>query len=159
MLFAADVADPATLASWAAAGREAMDGYGEVHVVTRGHLPAEPVDGVMADMRSEAHHRYGVRRPSLYLVRPDKYVAHRGDSIDPAPVRDCFRAAGGPVARGPSGEAPGHPDRAGAPTCPFVRTGPGRGPRGPRRNTLGNDSSDAEYRPGPSRCTGCWTVR
>ncbi|WP_150240454.1 FAD-dependent monooxygenase [Nocardiopsis quinghaiensis] len=92
VLFAADVADPAALASWAAAGREAVDGYGQVHVVTRGHLPAEPVDGAMADVRSEAHNRYGVRRPSLYLVRPDKYVAHRADGTDLTGVRDYFRA-------------------------------------------------------------------
>ncbi|GAB2512961.1 FAD-dependent monooxygenase [Nocardiopsis aegyptia] len=92
VLFAADVADPAVLRSWADAGRAAMGGYGRVHVVVRGHLPAEPVEGVVADLRGEAHNRYGVRRPSLYLVRPDKYVGYRADGIDTAPVRDYFRA-------------------------------------------------------------------
>ncbi|GGP06030.1 hypothetical protein LDL08_18205 [Nonomuraea glycinis] len=59
---------------------------------SRGHLPHDLMDGVFADLRSEAHNRYGVRRPSLYLIRPDKYVGFRGDSLDFARVTDYFRA-------------------------------------------------------------------
>jgi 2-polyprenyl-6-methoxyphenol hydroxylase-like FAD-dependent oxidoreductase len=92
VLFAADMIDSASLEAWAAAGRKAVGDHGQVHVVTRGHLPSEPVDGAMADRRGEAHNRYGVRRPSLYLVRPDKYVAYRADDTDLAPVYDYFQA-------------------------------------------------------------------
>ncbi|WP_049561996.1 hypothetical protein [Nonomuraea sp. SBT364] len=94
VLFAADTTDSATLAAWQASAHEAMAGHGEVHVITRGHLPHDPMDGVFADLRSQAHNRYGVRRPSLYLIRPDKYVGYRGDSVDFAPVSDYFRALG-----------------------------------------------------------------
>ncbi|MDP4511565.1 FAD-dependent monooxygenase [Nonomuraea turcica] len=92
LLFAADTTDSATLAAWQATAREAMARHGEVHVITRGHLPHDPMDGIFADLRSEAHNRYGVRRPSLYMIRPDKYVGYRGDSVDFAPVGDYFRA-------------------------------------------------------------------
>ncbi|MFI6577960.1 FAD-dependent monooxygenase [Nocardiopsis sp. NPDC050513] len=92
VVFAADVIDPPTLNAWAADARAAMGGYGRVHLVTRGHLPSEPREGVLADVRSRAHGRYGVHRPSLYLVRPDKYVAHRSDTVDFAPVRRYLRA-------------------------------------------------------------------
>lgn len=94
VLFAADTTDSATLAAWQSSAHEAMAGHGEVHVITRGHLPHDPMDGAFADLRSEAHNRYGVRRPSLYLIRPDKYVGFRGDSIDFAPVNDYFHALG-----------------------------------------------------------------
>ncbi|PRX97727.1 FAD-dependent monooxygenase [Allonocardiopsis opalescens] len=104
LLFAAEEADPAALADWTARARQAVDGDAAVHLVTRGHLPPGPAEGVFADLRGEAHRRYGVRRPSLYLVRPDKYIAHRNDSLDLAPVRGYLRglrgapAAGGRVA-------------------------------------------------------------
>ncbi|MFI7641632.1 FAD-dependent monooxygenase [Nonomuraea sp. NPDC049400] len=91
LLFAADTTDSATLARWQAAAHEAMAGHGEVHLITRGHLPPGLSGNVFADLRSEAHNRYGVRRPSLYMIRPDKYVGYRGDSIDLAPVDDYFR--------------------------------------------------------------------
>jgi 2-polyprenyl-6-methoxyphenol hydroxylase-like FAD-dependent oxidoreductase len=90
VLFAADETDPDTLTAWKAEAEQAMAGHGEVTIITRGHLPTAPVDGVLADLRSEAHNRYGVRRPSLYLIRPDKYVGHRNDDIGFAPVRHYF---------------------------------------------------------------------
>jgi hypothetical protein len=90
-LFAADEADPGTLAAWKTRAEAAMAGHGQVHVITRGHLPTTPTEGVLADVRSEAHNRYGVRRPSLYLIRPDKYVGLRHDAIDFAPVLEYFR--------------------------------------------------------------------
>jgi hypothetical protein len=46
---------------------------------------------VFADLRSEAHNRYGVRGPSVYVIRPDKYVGYRADEIDFAGVRDYLR--------------------------------------------------------------------
>ncbi|MBF8187423.1 FAD-dependent monooxygenase [Nonomuraea sp. K274] len=91
VLFGADTTDPGILAVWQAAAREVMDGHGDVHLVTRGHLPPGPAEGIYADPRSEAHNRYGVRRPSLYVIRPDKYVGYRGDQVDFAPVTDYFR--------------------------------------------------------------------
>ncbi|MET8003616.1 FAD-dependent monooxygenase [Nonomuraea glycinis] len=94
ILFAADTTDPDTLSALRATARTAMAEYGEVHVITRGHLPHDLMDGVFADLRSEAHNRYGVRRPSLYLIRPDKYVGFRGDSLNFARVSDYFRALG-----------------------------------------------------------------
>jgi hypothetical protein len=76
-----------------------MAGHGQVLIITRGHLPTTPTDGVFADVRSEAHNRYGVRRPSIYLIRPDKYIGHRNDDIDLPPVRDYFRTLGGEPGR------------------------------------------------------------
>jgi hypothetical protein len=82
VLFTCDETDPATLTAWKDEAEKVMAGHGQVLIVTRGHLPAAPTEGTFADLRSEAHNRYGVRRPSLYLIRPDKYVAHRTDEID-----------------------------------------------------------------------------
>ncbi|SDK31475.1 FAD-dependent monooxygenase [Nonomuraea jiangxiensis] len=97
-LFAADLTDPAALAGWQAAARRVMAGHGEVHLVTRGHLPpaAGPgMDGALADLRSDAHNRYGVRRPSLYVIRPDNYVGYRADDADLTPVTGYFRTLTG----------------------------------------------------------------
>jgi hypothetical protein len=94
VLFAADVTDPDSLFGWRKQAQQVMAGHGEVTLITRGHLPPGAPGGVFADRRSEAHNRYGVRRPSLYLVRPDKYVGHRRDDIDFASVRDYFTALG-----------------------------------------------------------------
>jgi hypothetical protein len=67
-----------------------MAGHGQVHLITRCHLPPVATDGVFADLRSDAHNRYGVRRPSLYLIRPDKYVGHRNDTMDFISIREYF---------------------------------------------------------------------
>jgi 2-polyprenyl-6-methoxyphenol hydroxylase-like FAD-dependent oxidoreductase len=91
IVFTADESDPSTLTAWKARAEETMAGHGQVHVITRGHLPTAPTEGVFADVRSEAHNRYGVRRPSLYLIRPDKYVGHRQDAVDFALVLEYFR--------------------------------------------------------------------
>ncbi|MFI7118487.1 FAD-dependent monooxygenase [Amycolatopsis sp. NPDC049868] len=99
ILFAADESDPGTLAAWKTEAEQIMAGHGQVLIITRGHLPATPTDGVFADVRSEAHNRYGVRRPSLYLIRPDKYVGHRDDDIDFTPVRHYFRTLRGEFGR------------------------------------------------------------
>ncbi|TQM05892.1 FAD-dependent monooxygenase [Pseudonocardia kunmingensis] len=105
VLFAADEADARTLTAWKAAAEEVMAGHGQVLLVTRGHLPTAPVEAVFADVRSEAHNRYGVRRPSLYLIRPDKYVAHRVDDVDLAAVRRYFQVLAGAPAPRPAGRA------------------------------------------------------
>ncbi|MEO3875216.1 FAD-dependent monooxygenase [Nonomuraea sp. B12E4] len=96
LLFAAGTTDPATLEAWRSAARTAMAGHGEAHLITRGHLPHGLSDGVAADRRSRAHNRYGVRRPSIYIIRPDKYVGYRGDSVELAAVNDYFRALSAP---------------------------------------------------------------
>ncbi|TDD14364.1 FAD-dependent monooxygenase [Nonomuraea diastatica] len=98
LLFAADTTDPATLEAWRSAACAAMAGHGEAHLITRGHLPHGLAGGVAVDPRSQAHNRYGVRRPSLYLIRPDKYVGYRGDSVDLAAVHNYFRALTAPHA-------------------------------------------------------------
>jgi hypothetical protein len=74
MLFAADESNPDHLTRWKRQAEEVVAGHGQVHLITRCHLPPVATDGVFADLRSDAHNRYGVRRPSLYLIRPDKYV-------------------------------------------------------------------------------------
>lgn len=94
MLFAADESDPDTLIGWQRQAEAAMAGHGQVHLITRCHLPSAPTEGVFADVHGDAHNRYGVRRPSLYLIRPDKYVGHRNDTIDFATVREYFRTLG-----------------------------------------------------------------
>jgi 2-polyprenyl-6-methoxyphenol hydroxylase-like FAD-dependent oxidoreductase len=99
VLFAADESDPGALAAWKVEAERIMAGHGQVLIITRGHLPTTPTDGVFADVRSEAHNRYGVRRPSLYLIRPDKYVGHRNDDIDFPQVRHYFRTLVGESGR------------------------------------------------------------
>lgn len=92
VLFAADEYRPTTLIGWKRRAEEAMAGRGHVHLITRCHLPSAPTEGVLADVQSAAHNRYGVRRPSLYLIRPDKYIGHRNDTIDFATVHAYFSA-------------------------------------------------------------------
>jgi hypothetical protein len=99
VLFAADESDPGTLAAWKDEAERVMAGHGQAMIITRGHLPTTPTDGVFADVRSEAHNRYGVRRPSLYVIRPDKYIGHRNDDIDFPPVHDYFRTLMGESGR------------------------------------------------------------
>jgi 2-polyprenyl-6-methoxyphenol hydroxylase-like FAD-dependent oxidoreductase len=101
VLFTADESSTDTLSAWKAEAEQVMAAAGHVHLITRGHLPASPRDGVFADLRSEAHNRYGVRRPSLYVIRPDKYVGHRSDDIDFTSVRHYLRVVTGDVARRP----------------------------------------------------------
>ncbi|MGX7669593.1 FAD-dependent monooxygenase [Plantactinospora sp. DSM 117369] len=85
VLFAGDTTDRSALASWRAAAGQAMRGRGSVHLVTRSR------QGFLTDPRSEAHNRYGVRRPSVYLLRPDKYVGFRTDTVDFGLVDGYFR--------------------------------------------------------------------
>jgi 2-polyprenyl-6-methoxyphenol hydroxylase-like FAD-dependent oxidoreductase len=103
VLFTCDETDPATLTAWQDEAEKVMAGHGQVLIVTRGHLPAAPTEGIFADLRSEAHNRYGVRRPSLYLIRPDKYVAHRTDEIAFTSVQQYLGRLG-------SGSTQRHPD-------------------------------------------------
>jgi hypothetical protein len=43
---------------------------------------------VFLDPDRDAHHRYAATAESLYLVRPDGYVAFRGQPADARPVLD-----------------------------------------------------------------------
>ena len=94
LIFAADESDPNTLTGWQHQAEDVMAGRGEVHLITRCFLPTAPTEGVFADIHSDAHNRYGVRRPSLYVIRPDKYIGYRDDTIDFAAVHEYFRALG-----------------------------------------------------------------
>ncbi len=90
MLFAADESNPDVLTRWKRQAEEVMAGYGQVHLIVRCHQPLAATEGVFADVRSDVHDRYGVRRPSLYLIRPDKYVGYRNDTMDFISVREYF---------------------------------------------------------------------
>lgn len=92
IVFAADTSDPDTLNGWEAAARDAIGDLGQVHIVTRVHFHNGAEGTGLVDRRNEAHDRYGARRPSLYLVRPDKYIAYRDDNINFTPIREYFRA-------------------------------------------------------------------
>ncbi len=94
LLFAADESNPNTLAGWQRQAEDVMAGHGQFHLITRCFLPTAPTEGVFADIHSDAHNRYGVRRPSVYVIRPDKYIGYRGDTIDFATVHEYFRALG-----------------------------------------------------------------
>jgi hypothetical protein len=94
LLFAADESNPNTLAGWQRQAEDVMAGHGQVHLITRCFLPTAPTEGVFADIHSDAHNRYGVRRPSLYVIRPDKYIGYRDDTIDFATVHEYFGALG-----------------------------------------------------------------
>jgi 2-polyprenyl-6-methoxyphenol hydroxylase-like FAD-dependent oxidoreductase len=120
VLFAADEGDADTLASWKVEADEVMAGHGQVHLITRGHLPTSPTDAVFADLRSEAHNRYGVRHPSLYVIRPDKYVGHRTNDIDLLSVRHYFRTLTGQPGRATS--APPGASSSTTPTTPHSST-------------------------------------
>jgi 2-polyprenyl-6-methoxyphenol hydroxylase-like FAD-dependent oxidoreductase len=49
----------------------------------QGHLP-----GAVVDSLGSAHETYGVGGPSVFLIRPDGYVAFRGPAIDRSTLRD-----------------------------------------------------------------------
>lgn len=69
------------------AAQEALDRHGQwidVFLVAPGPLPAwglPPEVRVITDPERALHEKYGVHRPSLYLIRPDGHVAYR----DPQP--------------------------------------------------------------------------
>ncbi|WP_081625391.1 FAD-dependent monooxygenase [Mycobacterium sp. 141] len=90
VLFAAEESNPDIVNGWKRDAEEVMAGRGQVHLITRCHLAIIPADGVFADVRSDAHDRYGVQRPSLYLIRPDKYVGYRSDTMNFDPIADYF---------------------------------------------------------------------
>ena len=91
LVFTADIGDPRTLESWRSYAEDAMGTAGTVSIITRGHVrPSGPAQ-TLCDLRSEAHNRYGVRVPSLYLIRPDKYIGYRSDSLNFAAVTDHLR--------------------------------------------------------------------
>ncbi|ORW40779.1 hypothetical protein AWB90_22935 [Mycobacterium paraense] len=90
LLFAAHESRPDALTEWKLHAEQVMAGNGQVHVITRCHVASGSTPGVYADLRSDVHNRYGVRRPSLYLIRPDKYVGYRNDAMDFDRVRDYF---------------------------------------------------------------------
>jgi len=94
LLFAADESDAKLLTGWQRDANEVMAGRGQVWLITRCYLPAAPTVGIFADVHSDAHNRYGVRRPSLYVVRPDKYIGYRCDTMNFAAVAEYFRALG-----------------------------------------------------------------
>jgi hypothetical protein len=59
--------------------------YIEVHIVVpRGEVPAElpPDSSVLLDRNGDLHRHYGARSECLFLIRPDKYVAYRGQPAD-----------------------------------------------------------------------------
>ena len=91
IVFAADTGDSETLTSWKTEAELAMIGLGRVHIITRVHRPRTPADGIFVDLHNQAHNRYGVRRPSIYLTRPDKYIAHRSDTIEFGAIADYVR--------------------------------------------------------------------
>jgi 2-polyprenyl-6-methoxyphenol hydroxylase-like FAD-dependent oxidoreductase len=90
VVFAADESNSDTVREWKRQAEEVMAGHGHVHLITRCHLAIIPTDGAFADVRSDAHDRYGVQRPSLYLIRPDNYVGYRNDTMDFAAIGGYF---------------------------------------------------------------------
>ncbi|SDL08105.1 2-polyprenyl-6-methoxyphenol hydroxylase [Glycomyces sambucus] len=95
IVFAADTSDPELLTAWRDEARDAMGDFGPVHLLTRVHLPRAIEDDALVDRRNEAHNRYGARRPSMYLIRPDQYIGYRTDTVDFTPIRDYFRTLTG----------------------------------------------------------------
>lgn len=91
VLFTAEESNSDIVSGWRHDAEEIMAGRGAVHVITRCHLPVVPTTGVYADVRSDVHDRYGVQRPSLYLIRPDKYIGYRSDTINFDAIADYFR--------------------------------------------------------------------
>ena len=49
-----------------------------IHVIA----PAPSGDAVLVDATGEAARRYAVTSPCAYLLRPDKYIGYRSDSVD-----------------------------------------------------------------------------
>lgn len=95
IVFAADTSDPEVLTAWRNEAQDAMGDFGRVHILTRVHIPQAVEDDTLVDRHNEAHNRYGARRPSMYLIRPDQYIGYRSDNVDFAPIRDYFRTLTG----------------------------------------------------------------
>ena len=65
--------------------RERYDRYIKVYIVVpRESAPTEllPQSSILFDSEGELHRRYGARSECLFLLRPDKYVAYRGQPAD-----------------------------------------------------------------------------
>jgi 2-polyprenyl-6-methoxyphenol hydroxylase-like FAD-dependent oxidoreductase len=54
--------------------------------------PADATERTLRDTGGDAHAEYGVRGPAVYLIRPDGYVAYRGND-DVEAFRDALEAA------------------------------------------------------------------
>ena len=54
--------------------------------------PANAKERTLRDAGGDAHSEYGVRGPAVYLIRPDGYVAYRGDAGNEA-FRSALEAA------------------------------------------------------------------
>jgi 2-polyprenyl-6-methoxyphenol hydroxylase-like FAD-dependent oxidoreductase len=83
LVFAGHEADEERLADLRKRARDAVSGYGDARVVTRGPLTAAVPEGVLFDRTGEVHRRYGAEDVrAVHLVRPDHYLGYRDDSHD-----------------------------------------------------------------------------
>jgi 2-polyprenyl-6-methoxyphenol hydroxylase-like FAD-dependent oxidoreductase len=93
LLFDGPAASAAGYDRLAATARQVRQMLGDdVHahvVVPADRPPAAPTDtDVLLDPDRDAHHRYAASAESLYLIRPDGYIAFRSQPADARPVLD-----------------------------------------------------------------------
>ncbi|PSN14953.1 hypothetical protein C7293_09410 [filamentous cyanobacterium CCT1] len=87
LLFTAETSaaeDLARLFQLARDGAAQFPGWVTGQVIQLGNVKAERASDqppILLDVDGEAHRRYGVQQPSLYLIRPDGYIGYRCQSI------------------------------------------------------------------------------
>jgi hypothetical protein len=68
-----------------------MEHCGPFSFSARPIAPKWTVFETLLDLAGRAHSRYGTRRPSWYLIRPDQYVSARGTLEELDPLRSYIR--------------------------------------------------------------------
>ena len=95
-VFAGDQASYDTLSVLAALRRDLAAVYPElIQVHTFLRSPSPLIQDAIVDSDGHVHREYGVDGPSLYLIRPDRYIAYRSAPPDDAALHRFLRAAYG----------------------------------------------------------------
>lgn len=80
LIFAGANQTDAQLSELIALAREFTSDFINSFVIVGSPMPAIPE--VLTDINGEAHSSYGATHPTLYLIRPDGYIAFRADSAE-----------------------------------------------------------------------------
>jgi 2-polyprenyl-6-methoxyphenol hydroxylase-like FAD-dependent oxidoreductase len=95
-VFAGDHASYETLSVLAALRRDLAAVYPElIQVHTFLRAPSPLIQDAILDSDGHVHRDYGADGPSLYLIRPDRYIAYRSAPPDDAALHRFLRAAYG----------------------------------------------------------------
>ncbi|MFZ2314454.1 MAG: FAD-dependent monooxygenase [Gammaproteobacteria bacterium] len=60
----------------------------KIHIITKEELPG--FDNIILDKNNTIHERYYAEKPTVYLIRPDGYIACYSKNIDPAKIKNIL---------------------------------------------------------------------